>query len=60
LNAADFFCVLAEPVETPSARSSATTSASGKAKANLLFLMFSSLLFPGVPLATIGRRARGA
>src|SRR5436190_20733945 len=47
LRAAAFFCVLAEPVETPSARINAAASASGRAKPSFLFLMFSSLLSSG-------------
>src|SRR6266550_4638494 len=47
LRAAAFFCVRAEPVETPSARINAAASASGKAKPSFFFFMFSSLLSRG-------------
>src|SRR5439155_25112377 len=47
LSAAAFFCVLAEPVETPSARINAAASANGRARVNFLFFMFSSLLYRG-------------
>src|SRR5882724_3133112 len=47
LRAAAFFCVLAEPVETPSARINAAASANGRARANFGFFMFSSLLSRG-------------
>src|SRR5439155_713185 len=45
--AAAFFCGLAEPVETPSARINAAASANGRARVNFLFFMFSSLLSRG-------------
>src|SRR6185295_20342553 len=63
LNAAAFFCVLAEPFETPSARISAAANTNGRPRANLRVFMFSSLLcrktVPGDSNLTAGRRLVG-